>query len=69
MMYIESKSSWIMYNTKIGYEYLSKGAAEPMTVLQASLISHFIAVLEPLLDHRAIEEITTFLAEPAFVAP
>jgi len=62
--YIEFKSHWIMLNTQINYRLEHRGTLDSQSAYQASLISLLMQALEPLLDRRDIESISSFLSQP-----
>lgn len=62
--YIELKSRWIALNTKINYQTFRTGQCETVDALCASATSLLLQQIESLIDHRDIEKITEFLAQP-----
>lgn len=65
--YIELKSRWIAFNTKVNYQTFRVGRCEARVAMRASACSLLLGKVESLLSQSDIEKITEFLARP--IAP
>lgn len=64
IQYVELKSRWIAFNTKMNYEMFRGITPQAHDMCRATSVSTFLGYLEELLDPSDIDEITTFLSEP-----
>ncbi len=64
LRYIELKSRWIMYNTRLQFRLLLTGDSDDQLVYTASAISLFLEAMEQILTQRDVESINQFLVEP-----
>jgi len=62
--YIELKTQWIAFNTKINYAVFKNGVCKTEDALHASSISGVIGLLETLITPTDIQTITDFLSQP-----
>ncbi|MEO0512539.1 MAG: hypothetical protein AAF108_06535 [Planctomycetota bacterium] len=62
--YVEYKSRWIAFNTKMNY-MMFRGAPAPLREqCRGTAVSELLGHIEPLLRDGDIERITSFLAQP-----
>lgn len=64
LRYIELKSRWIMYNTRLQFRLLLTGESDDRLVYTASAISLFLEAMEQILTLSDVEFINQFLSEP-----
>lgn len=64
IQYVELKSRWIAFNTKMNYAMFRHGAPDVADMCRAAAISAFLAYVEPMLNPSDIDHITDFLAQP-----
>jgi hypothetical protein len=64
IQYVELKSRWIAFNTKMNYERFRKGDCDRLDMCKGACASTLLAHLEELLQSEDIDKITDFLAAP-----
>jgi len=64
VQYVELKSRWIAFNTKMNYELFRSVNPDPRDMCRAAAVSNFLAHVEQLLKTEDIDRITEFLAQP-----
>ena len=64
IQYVELKSRWIAFNTKMNYEMFRGITPQARDMCRATSISTFLGYLEELLQPSDIDTITEFLSEP-----
>lgn len=64
IVYIETKSEWIMLNTMVNYQLMRHGEGDGEAVLRAALVSSLLMTVERMLTPKDIQAITNFLAAP-----
>lgn len=60
--YTEIKASWIQLNLRLNYQAVMKGSADQKLLVKASLLSNFLAVIEPRLKSEHLEMIQDLLS-------
>jgi hypothetical protein len=64
IQYVELKSRWIAFNTKMNYEMFRGITPQAHDMCRATAVSTFLGYLEELLNPKDIDTITDFLSEP-----
>lgn len=64
IQYVELKSRWIAFNTKMNYERFRKGDCDRLDMCKGACASTLLGHLEELLTNEDIDKITDFLAAP-----
>jgi hypothetical protein len=64
IQYVELKSRWIAFNTKMNYEMFSGRTPDARDMCRAAAVSAFLAHIEPMLGESDVDKITEFLAQP-----
>lgn len=64
IQYVEMKSRWIAFNTKMNYTMFKGEQPDVSDMCRASAVSSLLAHLESLLRQEDIDHITEFLARP-----
>lgn len=64
IQYVELKSRWIAFNTKMNYEMFRGVTPQAHDMCRATAVSTLLGHLEDLLSPGDIETITDFLSEP-----
>lgn len=64
VQYVELKSRWIGFNTKMNYSMFRKGACDAADQFMAGATSAFLGHVEAMIDPADIEKITDFLSQP-----
>ncbi len=62
--YVESKAEWFQFNCRVNYTTVRGENPDPVLVVQASLSSHTLQVLEALFDEQEITLLTDFISAP-----
>lgn len=62
--YVESKAEWFQFNCRVNYTTVRGETPDPVLVVQASLSSHTLQVLEALFDEQSITLLTDFISAP-----
>lgn len=62
--YVESKAEWFQFNCRVNYTTVRGDTPDPVLVVQASLSSHTLQVLEALFDEQSITVLTDFISSP-----
>lgn len=62
--YVESKAEWFQFNCRVNYTTVRGETPDPVLVVQASLSSHTLQVLEALFDEQSIMLLTDFISAP-----
>lgn len=64
IQYVELKSRWIAFNTKMNYAMFRQGNPDVADMCRAAAVSSFLGYVEPMLNEEDIDHITEFLAQP-----
>lgn len=64
IQYVELKSRWIAFNTKMNYERFRKGDCDRLDMCKGACASTLLGHLEELLSTEDVDKITDFLAAP-----
>lgn len=64
IQYVEFKSRWIAFNTRMNYAMFKGVLPEVEDQCRAASLSAFLGHVEPLLNPEDIDRITDFLAQP-----
>ncbi len=64
IQYVEMKSRWIAFNTKMNYEMFRGETPHPRDMCKAACVSALLGHVEELIEPSDIDTITEFLAEP-----
>jgi hypothetical protein len=60
--YVEVKAHWIQMNLRLNYQAVLKGSADQYMLVEAALLSHFLSLVEPHVDHKQLSLINDLLA-------
>lgn len=64
VQYVELKSRWIAFNTKMNYERFRKGDCDRLDMCKGACASTLLGHIEELLSTEDVDKITDFLAAP-----
>jgi hypothetical protein len=64
IQYVELKSRWIAFNTKMNYERFRKGDCDRLDMCKGACASTLLGHIEELLSTEDVDKITDFLAAP-----
>lgn len=62
--YVEAKSEWFQFNTRINYNLSRKGEFDPVLVYKAGIGSAILADLESIFDDHEIDVLAEYLFQP-----
>ncbi|MEO0629409.1 MAG: hypothetical protein AAFY46_01610 [Planctomycetota bacterium] len=64
IQYVEMKSRWIAFNTKMNYTMFKGEQPDVSDMCRAAAVSALLGHIEPLLRQEDVDHITEFLARP-----